>query len=94
MPHVVELSRQAESDIHRICHEIRDHGGDVASWIGEIGQALASLESDPAAQPLAPENENTPFVVRQLACGAYRVLFEVRKSQVQVLTIRHADHNA
>jgi plasmid stabilization system protein ParE len=62
-------------------------------WFRKLREEIASLSELPQRCPLAPENKEFPFEVRQLLYGRkphlYRVLFTIEGDTVVVLHIRH-----
>jgi plasmid stabilization system protein ParE len=63
-------------------------------WFLALEEAIASLANFPQRCPLAPENAEFPFEVRQLLYGrkphVYRILFTLVESDtVYILHIRH-----
>jgi len=62
-------------------------------WFQGLEQAIASLADFPMRCPLAPENADSAFEVRQLLYGRkphlYRVLFTVKGDTVAILHIWH-----
>ena len=68
------------------CHEAGDAG---LRWFRRIREAIFSLSEFPQRCPLAPENAEFPFEVRQLIYGKrphqYRILFTIEEGAVIVL---------
>jgi plasmid stabilization system protein ParE len=62
-------------------------------WFQKLKAAIDSLSQLPHRCPLAPENENFPFELRQLLYGRkphqVRVLFTIEADMVIILHIRH-----
>ena len=52
--------------------------------------ALRALETLPERCPVAPESEDTTQPIRQITHPPFRILFRIKKKQVQVIHIRHA----
>lgn len=92
----VEMSAQAEHDAEAILDWLlSQQAGDVGiRWFLAMENAIASLSELPKRCPLALENSNFPFEVRQLLYGnkphTYRILFAIKGDTVQILHIRHA----
>jgi plasmid stabilization system protein ParE len=91
----IEVSDDAELDADVILQWlIAQHaGGAGLRWFRTMRQAIDSLANMPGRCPLAPENEEFPFEVRQLLYGrrphVYRILFTIEDNRVVVLHIRH-----
>lgn len=63
-------------------------------WLTGFEQALKSLANDPENHPLARENAEFPFELRQMLYGlsknpTHRAVFEIRGQDVIVHGIRH-----
>lgn len=69
---------------------VQSWGAEAArKWYNEIERVIQSrLASMPASCPLAPENNDFDFEVRQLIYGRYRILFTITGDLVRVLYIR------
>ena len=91
----VELSAQAQSDAEAILDWLlSEHAGETGlRWFLAMEDAIASLSTFPKRCPLAPENAQFPFEVRQLLYGhkphLYRILFTIEGESVKILHIRH-----
>ena len=91
----VEPTAQAKQDLHSILEWLLAEGAGETGlrWFFRLEEAIASLSELPHRCPLAPENKEFPFEVRQLLFGRkphqYRVLFTVDGETVVVLHIRH-----
>ena len=92
----VELTAQAKQDLNAILEWLREQGAGDAGlrWLFKLELAIASLSEHPQRCPLAPENKEFPFEVRQVLYGRkpgrYRVLFTIDGANVIVLHIRTA----
>jgi plasmid stabilization system protein ParE len=64
----VEMSAQAESDAGAILDWLlSQHAGQAGlRWFGALEDAIASLSELPERCPVAPEDSQFPFEVRQL----------------------------
>lgn len=63
-------------------------------WMNAAREALHSLAQDPHRWPVAPENDELPFEIREMAFGlgrkkTHRAVFEVREDSVLIHAIRH-----
>lgn len=59
------------------------------SWLNEIESRIFDrLSQMPLAYPVAPESEEFDIEIRQVIYGRYRILFQVRGTEVLVLRIR------
>ena len=91
----VDVTPQAEQDANTILEWLlSEHARDKgARWFLKLQEAIASLADFPSRCPLAPENDEVPFEMRQLLYGhkphIYRILFTVESDVVHVLRIRH-----
>jgi plasmid stabilization system protein ParE len=91
----VKQSPQADSDLDGILEWLlAQQAGDTGlRWFQKLKEAVATLSELPQRCPLAPENKEFPFEVRQLLYGrkphVYRVLFTIEGDAVVILHIRH-----
>lgn len=91
----VKQSPQADSDLDGILEWLlSQQAGDTSlRWFQKLKEAVATLSELPQRCPLAPENKEFPFEVRQLLYGRkphiYRVLFTIEADTVVILHIRH-----
>jgi plasmid stabilization system protein ParE len=99
MTYRVETSVRAEHDGNAILEWLNAQGAGGAGrrWFLALEDAIASLGEFPERCPLAPENREFPFEVRQLLYGkkphVYRILFTVEGDLVRVLHLRHSRRN-
>lgn len=91
----VEPSAQAQLDLNDILEWLLEQGAGETGlrWFFRLEEAIASLAELPHRCPLAPENKEFPFEVRQLLHGRqphqYRVLYTIDGETVVILHIRH-----
>ena len=91
----VKQTPQADRDLDTILDWLleRQAGEAGLRWFRKLRAEIASLCELPNRCPLAPENKEFPFEVRQLLYGRkphlYRVLFTIESDTVVVLHIRH-----
>ena len=91
----IEITSEADLDGEDILEWLlSQHAGDTGiRWFVGLEEAIASLATFPERCPIAPENTEFPFEVRQLLYGrkphVYRVLFTIDHETVYVLHIRH-----
>jgi plasmid stabilization system protein ParE len=91
----VEQTARAKTDLDTILEWLIEQGAGEPGlcWFRKLREAIASLSEIPHRCPLAPENAEFPFEVRQLLYGSkphrYRVLFTIDGDIVVVLHIRH-----
>jgi len=91
----VRQTEQAERDLDAILGWLLERGaGDAGKrWFSGLQESLESLSESPYRCPLAPEDPEFPFEVRQLLYGrkphVYRILFTVEEDVVVILHIRH-----
>ena len=95
MAYVVELSREAETEVLEAFTWKGERSMEQAShWYNGLMAALTSLEEHPKRCAPAPESPAFKEDVRQLLYGTgrdvYRILFTVRGVIVYVLHVRHA----
>ncbi len=95
MAYVVELSREAETEVQETFVWKGERSLEQASrWYNGLMDALSSLEEHPKRCASAPESAVFHEDVRQLLYGkgrdVYRLLFTVRGVIVYVLHVRHA----
>lgn len=92
MAYTIKLSERAYADIARIVAYIQaDSPQNATLWRWRLLERIASLDFSPRGCSLAPEDEYTPFEVRQALFGRYRILFTIKDDvpTVYVLTVRH-----
>jgi plasmid stabilization system protein ParE len=91
----VEQTALADTDLDTILEWLSEQGAGEYGlrWFWKLREAIASLSELPHRCPLAPENAEFPFEVRQLLYGRkphwYRVLFTIDGDVVVILHIRH-----
>lgn len=91
----VEITPEAEDDGEAILAWLLSQGaGDTGiRWFLALEDAIASLADFPERCPLAPENKEFPFEVRQLIYGrkphVYRILFTIEGDVAHILHIIH-----
>lgn len=91
----VKTTVKATRDLNAILsHLLTGHAGETGvRWFEGLKEAIASLSTFPHRCPLAPENRQFPFEVRQLLYGrrahVYRILFTIQAETVVVLHVRH-----
>jgi plasmid stabilization system protein ParE len=91
----VEPTAQTQHDLDGILEWLLEQGAGEAGlrWFFKLEEAIASLSELPHRCPLAPEDKEFPFEVRQLVHGRkphqYRVLFTIDGDTVVILHIRH-----
>ena len=88
----VILMPRAESDRDRIYGYTVKHWGKMRAqqWYDKLDAALLTLETLPERCPVAPESEDATQPIRQIIRPPFRILFRIKKKQVQVIHIRHA----
>jgi plasmid stabilization system protein ParE len=91
----VKQTAQADKDLDGILEWLleREAGDTGLRWFQRLKEALLSLNEMPHRCPIAPENKEFPYEVRQLLYGRkphrYRVLFAIEGDTVIILHIRH-----
>ncbi|MCH8922817.1 MAG: type II toxin-antitoxin system RelE/ParE family toxin [Planctomycetes bacterium] len=98
MNYRVVLADRALEDIDRNARWWAKHrsGDQAIRWYEGILAAIDSLDENPQRWPVARENENFPYELRELHFGAgshptHRALFTIRDDRsVVVLSVRHA----
>ena len=91
----VEPTAQTQQDLDDILEWLLEQGAGEAGlrWFFKLEEAIASLSELPHRCPLAPEDKEFPFEVRQLVHGRkphqYRVLFTIDGDTVVILHIRY-----
>src|ERR1017187_3226143 len=91
----VEPTATAIQDLNDILEWLvaQEAGETGLRWFRGLNEAVNSLVEFPHRCPLAPENAEFPFEVRQLLYGRkprqYRVLFTIDGETVVILHIRH-----
>jgi plasmid stabilization system protein ParE len=91
----VKTTARAKRDLNGILAWLasQEAGESGLRWFQGLYEAIASLAHAPKRCPLAPENAEFPFEVRQLLYGRrhhrYRVLYTIEGDTVFVLHSRH-----
>jgi len=69
----------------------RDSEYYASVFISEILNAVTKLENFPRSGRMVPEvNDND---IRELILGNYRLIYQIEKSQIQILTVLHGAGN-
>ena len=77
-----------------------NHSRDQAEmWFHNAFDSIEKLSTFPESHPLAPENDDFPFEMRELHFGlgsrpSYRAVFAIRGETVHVFTVRRAAQDA
>lgn len=95
MKYRVRLTTRAQLELNKSAiwwADNRDRDQAVR-WLAGFKVAIAALEDDPERHPVAPEDDDFPFTLRQILYGlsrkTHRAVFEVRDDDVIVHGIRH-----
>jgi plasmid stabilization system protein ParE len=94
MPFRVEATARARRDLRTIRDWLlaSEAGDGGRRWFTRLNEAMASLSELPNRCPIAPENDDFPFEVRQLIYGRkareFRVLFTIDRDTVIILHVR------
>jgi len=93
----VVLTEQASDDLDATtdwwaAHRDREQ---AARWFSGIGDKLLTLREYPDRMPLADENEEFPYTLRELHYGVtsrptHRAVFTIVGDKVLVLRVRHS----
>lgn len=94
MRYQVVIEPPASQDIDEAYDWLRMRVPEYAvRWFNGLEAAILGLASQPERCPMAPESDEFGLNIRQLLygrrSGRYRVLFEIRRSTVHVLHVRH-----
>lgn len=92
MDFTIEFSARAVRDVDQIVGYIAtDSPRHAHRWRKDLEDKCRNISVFPAGFPLAPENADRSFEIRQAVFGAYRILFTVRKESavIWILTVRH-----
>ena len=97
MKYRVVIHEVARGDIRRNARWWAENHSTVQaeSWFHNAFDNIESLSSMSESHPLAPENDEFPFEMRELHFGlgsrpSYRAVFVIRDQIVHVLTVRRA----
>lgn len=97
MTYRVRLTDRAAAELEEAyCWYADRSPHNAVAWYNGFLETLKRLASNPQRCPLAPENADFPFEIRQLLYGrrrAHRALFTIRENSVVVLRIRHTARN-
>ena len=101
MTHAVVFTAQADREIEGATDwwATRRSAEQAGRWYLGLSDAIVSLTTNPERLPLADEDVDFPYELRELDFGlgsrpTHRVLFTVVRDIVIVLTIRHAARGA
>ena len=93
----VVIHEMARQDIRRNARWWADNHSQAQAetWFHNAFDSIEKLSAFPESHPLAPENDEVPFEMRELHFGlgsrpSYRAVFVVRDETVHVLTVRRA----
>ena len=80
---------QALDDIEAICKFIaRDSDYFAHLFANKVIEKAKTLEAFPNAGRIVPEsNQET---IREIFHGSYRIIYRIRKDEIQVLTVHHS----
>jgi len=97
MKYRVVIHEMARQDIRRNARWWADNHSRAQSeiWFHNAFDCIEKLTTFPESYPLAPENEDFPFEIRELHFGlgsrpGYRAVFAIRDETIHVLTVRRA----
>jgi len=65
----------------------RDNPTAAKNWVDTVFSKVEQLKSFPESGRIVPEINNKDF--RELIYGNYRIIYQVEKTQVSILTIHH-----
>jgi plasmid stabilization system protein ParE len=95
MSRQVYLTRKAELQLHSAADWYAQHNRQVADdWFNGLVATLDALTSNAERFPLARENDDFPFELREMLYGSgrrktHRILFVIRPDSIVVHQIRH-----
>ena len=97
MKYRVVIHEMARQDIRRNARWWADNHSRAQSeiWFHNAFDSIEKLTTFPGSYPLAPENDDFPFEIRELHFGlgsrpGYRAVFAIRNETIHVLTVRRA----
>ncbi len=91
----VVLTQRAEQQLHATADWYAQSSPKVADdWFNGVIAAMKALRKTPEKFPLAHENDDFPFVLREMLFGlgrrmTHRVLFVVHRNRVMIHQVRH-----
>ena len=92
----VVFSQQAACELEEAADWWVEHRDPAQSarWYSGFSEKIASLSEDPVRFPLADENDDFPYSIRELHYGfssrpTHRAIYTITNENVVVLTIRH-----
>jgi plasmid stabilization system protein ParE len=96
----VTLTAHAEQDVENALKWFHDQSATAAGrrWFAQLMKRIATLESRPTRCAKASEADDLGEEIRELLFGhrraAYRILFHIRETTVEILHVRHAARDA
>ncbi|HEU5117192.1 MAG TPA: type II toxin-antitoxin system RelE/ParE family toxin [Isosphaeraceae bacterium] len=97
MTYRVILQPRAEREIQRYAYWLLEQSKSsttASKWVRGIRSKIATLKTNPHRCPVDPDSDAYGQKVHVLLYGkkrgVHRVLFVIRKSEVHILTVRHA----
>jgi len=80
---------QALDDIEAICKFIaRDSDYFAHLFANKVIEKAKTLEAFPNAGRIVPESNQE--MIREIFHGSYRIIYRIRKDEIQVLTVHHS----
>ena len=90
MEYVVELTIRAQRDLERLYEDIDALSSKAARrWYFGLYEQILSLENLPYRCAVTPENKKLRHLLYGRGHNAYRVIYRIAWTKVQVLHIRH-----
>lgn len=80
-PHALDRVYEIADYLHK------EHGADVFDFLNRIFDSTAQLELFPESGRMVPEVNRKD--IRELIWRGYRIVYQVKADEVEVLTIRH-----
>ena len=94
MAYRVEIAPTAAADADQLYSYLAERAPESGiRWLRRMEAEIQKLSRFPRRHPLAPEDADFSFEIRQIIFGKkphfYRILFRIHDEAVQVLHIRH-----
>jgi toxin ParE1/3/4 len=90
MAYLVNIALRAERDLANLYEQIdAGNSGAALKWYRGLKRAVLSLEEQPERCPVTRENSKLRNLLYGRKPHVYRVIYRIRKNEVDVLHIRH-----
>ena len=90
----IDIKPTAEHDLARRFSQIEEESPQNAvNWYLGLIEAIEKLDQMAERCPIAPEDVDIQRGIRHLVVGNYRVLYLINEDAIEVLHVRHGNHD-